>query len=220
MITKQDYAIGALIGFMAGIFALPTLINLGLRDLGILSLVPLVFPILFLFGIGLASFFSRWLAIMAQFGKFAAVGILNTAIDFGVLNILSLITGVTAGFVLGGVNIPGFILAVSNAYFWNKFWVFRDREGGVLGDFPKFLAVSLVGLLINSGTVVLFTTFLPVVSSVSSAAWLNVAKVFATVISLAWNFLGYKFWVFKITPRLAGKNQAISLDSARFYDKV
>lgn len=202
MITKQDYAIGALVGFMAGIFALPTLINLGLRELGILALVPLVVPPLFVLGIWLTKFLSRWLAVMAQFGKFAAVGFLNTAIDFGVLNILSMITGVTAGFVLGGVNIPGFILAVSNAYFWNKFWVFRDREGGVLSDFPKFLAVSLLGLLINSGTVVVLTTYLPLLLGLAGATWLlNIAKVIATVVSLAWNFFGYKFLVFRSTER-------------------
>lgn len=203
MITKQDYAIGSLVGFLTGIFALPTFINLGLRDLGMLSVVPLIFPVLFVFGVWLTKFLSRRLAVMAQFGKFAAVGFLNTAIDFGVLNILSMITGVTAGFVLGGVNIPGFILAVSNAYFWNKFWVFRDREGGVLSDFPRFLAVSLIGLLINSGTVVIFTTYLPLLSGLSGTTWLNVAKVIATVISLAWNFFGYKFLVFRSSETLS-----------------
>lgn len=198
MTTKHDYAIGALIGFMAGIFLLPTVINLGLRDLGVLAAVPIVFPPLFLLGIWLGKFLSRWLLFLVQFSKFATVGFLNTAIDFGVLNLLSMATGVTAGFVLGGVNIPGFSLAIVNSYFWNKLWVFGDRGNeNVLHDFPKFLGVTFIGLLINSALIVLTTTYIPPLFGVGESAWLNMAKAAATAVSLIWNFTGFKFLVFK-----------------------
>lgn len=196
MITKHDYAIGALLGFLVGIFALPTLINLGLRDLRILAVVPLALPPIWVFGLFLGKFLSRWLSFLAQFSKFAAVGFLNTTIDFGVLNILSMITGVTAGFVLGGVNIPGFAIAIINSYFFNKFWVFKGG-GGILHDFPKFLGVTLVGLLINSALIILITTYIPPLFAAGESVWLNMAKAAATITSLFWNFLGFKFFVFR-----------------------
>ena len=200
--TKIDYAIGGFIGFFVGIFAIPALINLGIRDQVILLAFPWVAAPLFVFGIWLANYLLRWLPFMAQFGKFVVVGFLNTAIDFGILNSISAITGITAGLKVGGVNIPGFVVAVTNAYFWNKFWVFKSRDNkGALHDFPKFLLVSGTGLLLNSGMIVFITTYFAQPDSLSSPLWLNIAKVLATGLSLVWNFTGYKFIVFrKATP--------------------
>ncbi|QQG45162.1 MAG: GtrA family protein [Candidatus Sungiibacteriota bacterium] len=196
--SKVDYYIAILVGFLTGVFVLPTLFNLGLRERIIFLALPLAVPVIFVAGIWVGGFVSRWFGFFSQLSKFAAVGFLNTAIDFGVLNVLSILTGVTGGFILGGVNVPGFSLAVINSYFWNKFWVFRDRtEKGVFEDFPKFLAVTLLGLLLNSGIVVFITTYVPPILPVGQDVWLNIAKAAATAVALVWNFVGYKFLVFR-----------------------
>lgn len=195
MLTKQDYLIAALIGFLVGVFAIPTLLNLGIRDLALLSALPPLVPFLLVFVVFVGKILSRWIGVMAQITKFAAVGFLNTSIDFGVLNLLSLATGVTAGLVVGGVNVPGFTLATINSYFWNKYWVFRHKEGGVAGDFPKFFGVALGGLLLNSA-VVIGVTSVPSPFP-NSGTWLNIAKALASLVALSWNFLGYKFLVFR-----------------------
>lgn len=198
MIAKIDYYIVSLIGFLTGVFAVPTAINLGLRNAPVLMILPLVFPILFVIGLFVVSFLSRFLPPFAQFGKFAAVGFSSTAIDFGVLNILSLATGITAGFILGGVNIPGFGVAVVSSYFWNKFWTFKaGGEGSLFQDFPKFLAVAVVGLVLNSGIVIFVTTYTPPFFGLNPQTHLNIAKVIATLLVLFWNFLGFKFIVFR-----------------------
>lgn len=199
MITKIDYSIGALVGFLAGVFLIPTLINLGLRTQWILMAVPLVVPPVFAMGVWVSGILARRLSFFAQLGKFIAVGFLNTAIDFGILNLLSMATGITSGFVIGGVNAPGFAVAVMNSYFWNQFWVFKGRsEGeGMFHDFPKFLTVMLIGLALNSGIIFFLTTYVPPFFGLAGTAWLNVAKAFATAIVLGWNFLGLKFLVFK-----------------------
>lgn len=203
-ISKKDYYIAAIVGTLTGIFAIPTLFHLGLRNPFVFLFSIAIISVLWPFGVWLGIFLSRWLPFMAQVGKFVAVGFLNTAIDFGVLNLLSFLSGVTAGFVVGGVNIPGFIVAVSNSYLWNKLWVFKSESEkgspareGLFHDFPIFFAVSAIGLLLNSGMVILITTFVSPPFAVGAEAWLNVAKVIATVVSLVWNFLGFKFLVFK-----------------------
>ena len=196
MITKNDYFIAALIGFLVGVFAIPTAVNLGVRNYLVLFALPVVLPFLWVLGLWLGALFSRWISFMTQVVKFAVVGFLNTAIDFGILNILSRLTETFTGFVVGGVNVPGFIAAVFNSYFWNKFWVFRGREG-MSQDFVKFFVVTLVGLGINSGIVILVTTYIPPSFGMSEARWLNVAKVLATGVSMVWNFMGYKFLVFR-----------------------
>lgn len=180
-----------------GVFAIPTLFNLGIHSRLFLIILPLAVPLLWMLGLRLGGFLSRWVGFAAQFSKFAAVGFLNTAIDFGVLNLLSVATGVTAGFIIGGINIPGFTIAVFNSYFWNKLWVFRDRqEESIFRDFPKFLIITLIGLFINSGIVILVTTFIHPFLGIEARVWLNIAKAAAASLSLVWNFVGYKFIVF------------------------
>ena len=197
--TKLDYSITVLVGFLTGVFLVPTAVNLGVKSYAVLFFLPLVVPVLFAIGIWLGVFLSRWLAIMMQFSKFVAVGLSNTAIDFGILNILSMLTGITAGLQVGGVNVPGFVAAVVNSYFWNQNWVFKGRESGegVLHDFPKFLAVSVIGLIINSVIIILITNYGEAVIGLQPETRLNIAKVVATGMVLVWNFLGYKFLVFR-----------------------
>lgn len=208
--TKKDYYIAATVGLLTGIFAIPTVFNLGFQGFPIYLSVVIIPAVLFPFGVWFGNFLSRWFPFMEQMGKFVAVGFLNTTIDFAALNILSLASGITAGFKIGGINIPGFIAAVSNSYFWNRFWVFNKntvltiknetiKEDKINGmkNFVAFFVVSIVGLIINSGIVYFFTTFITPFFPTNPQTWLNISKILATIVSLVWNFLGFKFLVFK-----------------------
>lgn len=198
---KIDYATALLIGFFAGIAAVPTAYVVGVRSGPTLLALPWIGAVCIVFGIWLGGFLSRWMQIFSQLAKFAAVGILNTAIDFGILNILSLASGVSAGLIIGGVNVPGFGAAVMNSYFWNKLWVFQDRKTGesVMRDFPTFFVVTIIGVAINSGLVIFLTTHAPLLSGLAASRRLNLAKAVATIVTLIWNFLGYKLIVFRKT---------------------
>jgi putative flippase GtrA len=66
---------------------------------------------------------SRSTAI--QFGKFLAVGTVNTIIDFGTLNLLSWLTGIYGGVRLAPINVLGVLFALTNSYLLNKHE--RDR---------------------------------------------------------------------------------------------
>lgn len=195
MISKNDYALAGLIGFFAGMFAIPVFYNIGMRNPFFLLALPWAVAVCALIGMALTGVLGKKFGFILQFAKFVVVGVLNTSIDFGVLNIMSLVTGFTSGFVIGGVNIPGVALALTNAYLWNKLWVFGARDGkGLFHDLLKFLLVSGIGVVINSGIVILATSY--PVQSIDAQTWLNIAKIMATGFSLVWNFLGYKFIVF------------------------
>ena len=198
MLTKQDYAIGALVGFFTGIATIPTVYNLGVHSALVLLLLPWIVAPMWALGVWLGGFLGRWIKFFTEFGKYATVGFLSAAIDFGVLNIISMVSGATAGFIIGGVNIPGFILAVINAYLWNRLWVFSAKAtGGVFQNFPKFLLVTVCGLIINSSIVVGITTYVPPHFGLADTQWLNAAKLVANAVIIIWNFLGYKFVVFR-----------------------
>jgi len=152
---------------------------------------------------------------MAQVIRFVITGVINTLLDIVVLNLLSLATGVTQGPLLIVLNIVSFSVAVINSYFLNKHWTFKDQDrSNEPKKLTQFLVVSVIGAGINSGILYFITTIvprptetlnyvsgiLPVIGDFLSnpeVFWLNIAKVFAIGASMVWNFLGYKFFVFK-----------------------
>ncbi|MDP1629513.1 MAG: GtrA family protein, partial [bacterium] len=82
--------------------------------------------------------------------------------------------------------------------FWNKFWTFKGAgadEGAK--DFAQFLFVSLIGMGLNTAIVYFLTTAVGAPAGISPALWENIAKAIGIPVNLTWNFLGYKFWVFK-----------------------
>lgn len=136
--------------------------------------------------------------IFKQFFRFVVIGIINTGIDFLVLNIEMWLTGITSGSFMFVQNAVSFGVATINSYFLNKKWAFEDTSHhDQAKKFSSFMSVSIVGILINSTIVYLITTFIPPLLGINDVLWANLAKVFATGISLVWNFIGYKFLVFK-----------------------
>lgn len=192
---QNDYRVASLIGFITALIIVLSLLSIGLY--AHLHLLFLVFvPFLWSLSIYLTPYIQKIIPISIRFVKFCIVGVLNTVIDFGSLNILSYLTGITSGFLVGGINIPGFVVGIPNSYFWNKKWVFNSKSNITQSASP-FLIVTLAGIFINSALVILLTTYINPPVAMSSELWLNIAKVIATVASLVWNFVGFKFLVFK-----------------------
>jgi putative flippase GtrA len=137
---------------------------------------------------------------LIQFGKFLAVGTLNTGIDFGTLNLLSWLTGIYGGGRLAPINVPGVLLALTSSYLLNKHWTFTtpffpDRRVG------RFVLVSLVGVGLNTALVVALTHIVTRPTGLTPQLWENLAKILATGGTLVWDFFGYKFLVFR-TPHV------------------
>lgn len=200
--------------------------------------------------------------IIVQLLRFGAIGAINTALDFIILNIITTHLGIQSGTSLGLLNAIGFTAAVVQSYFWNRAWAFAESSGvtvfqnalrlfmvgglgflaflavlfgsgfgaatsfyvlvlaafliseltlwigfrlhfgpqqGVGSQFAIFLSISLIGLLINSLIIVIASSLVGpyLQDSISPDFIKNVAKAIATGVSLIWNFVGYKLFVFK-----------------------
>ena len=205
MITKKDYLISALIGFTTAVLLLIIFSFLNVFLPFNKTLLLLALPILWVLGMWMAGFLAKKIPFLAQFSKYAVAGFLSAAIDFAILNFMSYTTGITAGVIVGWINIPGFLVAVLNGYTWNRLWVFKEASAtsneSFLHDFPKFFLVTSIGLVINSAFIILFTTYIPLFVPISNflddQQWLNLSKLLANAIVVVWNFAGYKFIVFK-----------------------
>lgn len=193
---KRDLLISVVVSYGIGLFLIPTLIttNSYSKIPSPYLILYVVFPFVIVIGMILAWYLSKKIRILWQIAKFALIGVLNTAIDFGILNFLILVTNITKGASIGLINIPAFSIAVVNSYYWNRRWVF---EGAKEGNFLIFLAITVIGLAVNTFVVIVITTYIPPLFGLSETLWVNVAKVFATGFSMVWNFVGYKLIVFK-----------------------
>ncbi len=133
-----------------------------------------------------------------QFSKFFIVGILNTGLDFAILNFLMWLTDTYEGQSIVYFNTVSFAVAVTNSYILNKYWTFNDQnKTQAPQQFAKFIGVSGIGWGLNTGIVYSITTLINPIFGLTPALWANFAKVVATGIVLAWNFAGYKLFVFK-----------------------
>ncbi|MDA2919650.1 GtrA family protein [Desulfobacterota bacterium AH_259_B03_O07] len=140
---------------------------------------------------------TRW-PISFQFGKFVAIGLSNTAIDFGILNLLMYITGIERGLLFSSFKAVSFIVSGVNSYLWNKHWAFQSPQSRDWGkQFLKFLAISGGALFINVAVASFIVNVLGPNVNVPPTLWANFGALASLIITMLWNFFGYKFIVFK-----------------------
>jgi putative flippase GtrA len=128
-----------------------------------------------------------------QFGKFAAVGFSNTAINWGVINVVS-DPETLAPSAYAAVVALAFVIATANSFLWNKFWSFEKKETtGMSREALVFYVITGGGLLINT----LVATGVRALGP-DTALWAGIiAPAAATATTMFWNFFGYKLVVFK-----------------------
>ena len=141
-----------------------------------------------------------------QIIRFVVTGVINTAIDIIILNILIHVSGRGSnGIWYGFFATISFIFAATNSYFMNKYWTFsglgtKNRKIEV----SEFLIVTVFGLVVNVVIASLVVNlvapgifpYIPVLNS-HAVLWPSIGKLCGTAVGLVMNFLGYKFVVFE-----------------------
>ncbi|MDX1535624.1 MAG: GtrA family protein [Candidatus Spechtbacterales bacterium] len=154
-------------------------------------------PILSVIGLYVAYLLAKKISAIYQAAKFALVGALNTFVDLGVLNLLIFVTGITTGRTVSGFKGISFIVAAINSYAWNKWWTFESKKENIGKEFTQFMVVSTIGFFLNVGTLDFFVNVIGPQFNIAPALWANIGALAGTLVVLIWNFVGYKFWVFK-----------------------
>jgi putative flippase GtrA len=123
-----------------------------------------------------------------QLVKYSIIGIINTFLDWGVY--LGL-TRIFAYFIQHYLFAKGisFCVAVTNSYFWNRYWTFRSKRKEILRQYVKFFLSQGILLVINVGIMYLAVSILHLRDLIG--------LVLTSLVSMAFGFLISKFWVFK-----------------------
>ncbi len=204
-VTKKDYLLVAVVGLFFGLLLLPVLANLKLSffNLSFASsiVVIVVSTLTAIIALWVIALLAGKIPVLLQIAKFSAVGGLNTLLDLGVLNGLIVLAGQSTahGVWYSVFKSISFIVANTNSYFWNKYWTFGSTPGVNVREFGQFFAVSIVGFGINVAVASLVVNVMAPLGGASPERWANVGALVATIAALIWNFLGYKFIVFKRT---------------------
>ena len=196
MMQKKDLVNSGVIGFIIAVIFLGIAKNTGLSIPNIAAVL-FIFPVLSVIGILTASLLAKKFAILLQAAKFFLVGGLNTFIDLGILNLLIFAGGTAVGIWFSVFKGIAFVVAVLNSYVWNKYWTFNTKTQAQGKEFIQFLLVSIVGFVINVGIASFFVNIIGAPDTMSDNIWANVSAVIATLTAMLWNFIGYKFIVFK-----------------------
>lgn len=131
--------------------------------------------------------------------KFGSVGVLNTLVDFLVLNILILAftVGKNGEFYTFFKSIS-FVVAVINSYMFNKYWVFaRENNEMKIKEGFLFFTVSIFGFLLNISISTLAFIFVTNSLDFGHHWGANTGALVGSVVVLAWNYIGYKLIVFR-----------------------
>ncbi len=127
--------------------------------------------------------------------KFFTVSLSNTFVDMVVFNGLFWIIGGTTYipfFII--LKSIAFLVAVTNSYVWNNFWVFRNVEGFrkricPIKKFGVFFGVSVVALIVNVSVASIVFMF---IRDFAINEWyvVNISIICGSIAGLGINFRG------------------------------
>jgi len=164
-----------------------------------LSLILAVsFPILALLATWIAFLIGKRFLWVFQLAKYLLIGVLATITDLGVLNFLMWTSGIMIGLWYSVFKGISFIVATCAKYFGDKFWAFEKMgKEGIHKEFGQFFIVTLIGLGLNIGVASFVVNVIGPQFGMSETLWANIGGIAAAFGVTAWNFIGYKFIVFK-----------------------
>jgi len=163
-------------------------------------ILPISFPILAIFGIWIADLIGRKFLFVYQLAKFSLIGAFFAVFDLIILNFLIAWLGISKeGLLKYAIFVAiSFMIVTTFKYFANKYWAFEKAEKErIEREFGIFFLVTVISGLIQVGVASLFFKALISLLNLSELLAGNLGKIFGIVVASVWNFLGYKFIVFK-----------------------
>jgi putative flippase GtrA len=157
-----------------------------------------------------------------QVARFGLVGVLNTLIDYVVFIGLTIVFRIPLSQVWLA-KYPSSAIAMINSYILNRRWVFRSQGRDLMAESIRFFSTTLVGVFVIQNLLTQFFAsdfqyfglatfrFLDLLGLsdfqfsfhertlgiTKSFTIKTVAFGLATLASLIWNFLTYKYWAFR-----------------------
>ncbi|MEK7146746.1 MAG: GtrA family protein [Patescibacteria group bacterium] len=196
--SNKDFYLAAVIGFLFGALLVPVFLNIGFNPSAVFVFGSVSgFSLLAPSALWLLNYLSNFLPFLRQFAKFAAVGSLNFILYLSVLNFFIAWYGKTNGIHFVFFTSAAFLIVATNSYLWNNFWTFQSNTPVAFREYVKFAAFTLIGFLINVSTASFINNVIGPLNNINPKIWANISALIAVGTAFIWNYLGYKFIIFK-----------------------
>jgi len=139
---------------------------------------------------------ERFHAVVGEVAKFGAVGLVNTILDYAVLNLLLSIGPLKA-------KVAATVVATTASYFMNRHWTFNTRDrAGLRREYVLFFALNLVGLAIQLAVlgVAKYGLGFTEHGGGDDRLALNLFNALGIAVAMVFRFWAYRAFVFRIAP--------------------
>jgi putative flippase GtrA len=137
-----------------------------------------------------------------RFVKFLIVGVISSFVDFGFMNLFTLLFNIPL-IIAQGLS---FLIAVLESFMLNRFWIYPDsRSKSQYNQFMQFFLINLVGIGVRT---LLIPVFYRLINSILSNSSIELFSRLKNVISqnaslaivvgivLLWNFFANRYWTY------------------------
>jgi putative flippase GtrA len=137
-----------------------------------------------------------------RFVKFLIVGVISSFVDFGFMNLFTLLFNIPL-IIAQGLS---FLIAVLESFMLNRFWIYPDsRSKSQYNQFMQFFLINLVGIGVRT---LLIPVFYRLINSMLSNSSIELFSRLKNVISqnaslaivvgivLLWNFFANRYWTY------------------------
>ena len=143
-----------------------------------------------------------------EVARFGLVGVINTLVDYVLFIAFTIVFRIPLSRVWLAKN-PSSAIAMIISYVLNRRFVFRSRRRDVRAEVLRFFSTTLVGVFVIQNLLTQFLAsdfpffgeqayrILGLLGLTESLTIKTVAFGLATLVSLTWNYLTYKYWAFR-----------------------
>jgi len=186
---------GRLVGFLVGDFLYESGINVGVWGTIVLWIA---FPFFALFCLWVAHLVGRKFLFIFQGAKFLLIGAGATVIDLKIFEILAVLLGLIIPLSTIISKTISFLFSTLIKFWGNKYWTFGKHEkDDITAEAIQFFAITIIGLVIDVSFFFFCANILGPQFGTPAIIWLKISVIIAALAAALWNFVGYKFFVFK-----------------------
>jgi putative flippase GtrA len=142
---------------------------------------------------------QRFHGVVSEVAKFGAVGLVNTVLDYAVLNLLLSIGPLKA-------KVASTIVATTASYVMNRQWTFNNRDrAGVRREYALFFGLNLAGLAIQLAVlgVAKYGLGFTEHGGGDDRLALNLFNALGIAVAMVFRFWAYRTFVFKPADEVA-----------------
>ncbi len=159
-------------------------------------LLCVILPALCVLGIYIGEIIGKKYLIVYQLARHVLVGAFATIVDLKVFELLGFFFGLLVSPII--FKAISFIFSTGIKYVGNKHWAFEKQDTLHIGhEATKFFVITLIGLLLDVGVFYFCTNMLGAQFGLALGLWAKVSVIISAIVAAVWNFIGYKFLVFK-----------------------